>query len=347
MIDGDRIPITNTNGVVGRPQEEWKVTLAKYEDMRDGVWDPRRRLADMDLCGVWASLCFGSIPWGFAGKRFSHMRDPEVGLASLRAYNDWMLEEWCGTDRDRLIPCQLSWLRDPEVGAAEIRRNAALGVPSVSFSENPEGLGFPNVYGTHWDPVFRACSETGTVINLHVGSSGSAAVVSSGSGVDVSVALFPMSAFGAALDWIYARIPIRFPDLKIALSEGGASWVPVLIERLERSWRQRDASDVWTSSDPHPADLLRRNFYFCSIEDPLAFTRLDAIGEDKVMVETDYPHNDSSWPGVQALLRSEMAGVLAPDKIRKVCYENAATLYRHPLPPAEMIARSEVAPASA
>jgi predicted TIM-barrel fold metal-dependent hydrolase len=273
------------------------------------------------------------------------MRDPEVGLASLRAYNDWMLEEWCGTDRDRLIPCQLSWLRDPEVGAAEIRRNAALGVTSVSFSENPEGLGFPNVYGTHWDPVFRACSETGTVINLHVGSSGSAAVVSSGSGADVTVALFPMSAFGAALDWIYARIPIRFPDLKIALSEGGASWVPVLIERLERSWRQRDASDVWTSSDPHPADLLRRNFYFCSIEDPLAFARLDAIGEDKVMVETDYPHNDSSWPGVQALLRSELAGVLAPDKIRKVCYENAATLYRHPLPPTEMIARSEVAAA--
>jgi predicted TIM-barrel fold metal-dependent hydrolase len=215
-------------------------------------------------------------------------------------------------------------------------------VKAVSFSENPEGLGFPNIYSDHWDPVFRACAETETVVNLHVGSSGSAPLVCSDSSADVSVALFPMSSFAAALDWIYARVPMRHPDLKIALSEGGASWVPVLIERLRRAYRQAEASDVWSPSDPDPVDILRRNFYFCSIEDPLAFAMLDVIGEDKLMIETDYPHNDSSWPNAQALVRFEVDGVLSPDRIRKVCYENAAALYRHPLPPDDLTARSVV-----
>src|SRR5207247_2313253 len=123
--------------------------------------------------GVWASLCFCSTMWGFAGTRLQKMKDPEVGLACIQAYNDWMLEEWCGAAPERFIPCQLPWLGgDADAAAAEIYRNAERGVHSVSFSENPEALGYPNVYDRYWDPFFRACEETQTVVNLHVGSSG-------------------------------------------------------------------------------------------------------------------------------------------------------------------------------
>jgi len=297
------------------------------------------RLHDMDVAGVWSSLCFGSTVWGFAGTKFSTMADPEVGLACLRAYNDWMIEEWCSAAPDRYIPCQLPWLRDAEAAADEVRRNAARGLRAVSFSENPEGLGFPNIYDRRWDPFLAACEETETVLNLHVGSSGTTRQPCSSSPSNVNVALFPVSGLEALIDWIYAGIPVRFPRLTIALSEAGVSWVPMALERLRRAYRH-DVGHDWPEGAPEPDELVRRNFVFCSIEDPSAFRALDIIGEDNVMVETDYPHFDSTWPGCQQMVRGQLEH-LPPAVIRKVCFENAARVYRMPLPPPDLVATSE------
>ena len=93
-------------------------------------------------------------------------------------------------------------------------------------------------------------------------------------------------------------------------------------------------------------ELLRRSFWFASLEDPSAFRLLEVVGEDRLMVESDYPHGDSTWPDTQALLRSETEGVISPADIRKVCHENAAALFRHPLPPADWLAASVVGSAS-
>ncbi|WP_231974836.1 amidohydrolase family protein [Mycobacterium sp. E1747] len=343
IIDDVRVPIVMSNGASGRPISEWSLAACRFEEFRQGVWDPEARIRDMDLVGVWAQLCFGSIVWGFAGTRFAKMRDPELGLACLRAYNDWMLEEWCGAAPERYIPCQLPWLADPEIAAQEIRKNAARGFRSVSFSENPEGLGFPNIYNQSWDPFFRACEETGTVVNLHVGSSGKTQVPTTSSAEEVTVALFPVSGLEAVMDWVYSGVCLRFPELKIALSEAGVSWVPMALERLRRAYRQRDGiGHGWPNGEITPMELVHRNFYFTSIEDPSAFRLLDIIGEDHVMVETDYPHFDSTWPNCQAMVRGEMADLPA-ETVRKLCYENAARVYNHPLPPVELIARSEIA----
>jgi predicted TIM-barrel fold metal-dependent hydrolase len=342
-VEAKRMPIILTNGAAGRVFAEWKgAARCRYDEFRRSVWDPKARLADMDLTGVWASLCFPSVLWGFAGWRFARLHDRELGLAALRAYNDWMLEEWCGTDPDRYIPCQLTWLADPELAADEIRRNAARGVSAVSFSENPEGLGFPSIYDDYWDPFFRACEETGTVINLHVGSSGRTVNPSSASPPDAIAALFPITGIETVVDWIFARIPVRFPALKIALSEAGVSWVPMVIERLRRAYRMVDASESWTRDDPDPVELLLRNFWFTSLEDPSAFRALELIGVDNVMVETDFPHMDSTWPGCQSMVRSQLES-LPRDVIEKVCFRNAAELYRHALPPDSLIAAAEVA----
>jgi predicted TIM-barrel fold metal-dependent hydrolase len=342
VIDGKRIPILLANGTCGREMSEWGSIAASYDEMRRAVWDPSARLHDMDISGVWASLCFGSIVWGFAGTRFSQIADPALGLACLRAYNDWMLEEWCGAAPDRYIPCQLSWLRDAEVAALEVQRNAKRGFRAVSFSENPEGLGFPNIYDRSWDPFFRACEETQTVVNLHVGSSGTTKKPCSSSAEPVSTALFPVSGLEALIDWIYAGIPMRFPNLVIALSEAGASWVPMAIERLGRAYRQSSVvGKEWPGGIVTPQEIVARNFVFTSIEDPSAFHNLDLIGEDNVMVETDFPHLDSTWPHSQAMIRSELGGI-APDVARKVCYGNAARIYRFSPPPVSLIAGSEV-----
>lgn len=338
-IDGALHPITPANGAVGRPVAEWTVAPQKFEEFRRGVWDPVERLADMDLAGLWASLNFPSIMWGFAGRRLTAMRDGEAAWAAFRAYNQWMVEEWCGVAPDRYIPCQLPWLNDPEVAASEVRRNAELGFKAVSFTENPEALGLPGIHGHDWDPFLAACEETGTVINLHVGSSGSTHFPSKDTPVDAKVALFPVSGIVSVVDWIYSRIPLRFPGLRIAMSEAGASWVPMVIERLHRAYRQVDASGSWSLSDPDPAEVLHRNFWFTSIEDPSAFRMLDVIGDGNVMVEADYPHPDSSWPDVQGMVRGQLEH-LPVASIRRLCFENAAALYRHPEPPPAWLSRS-------
>jgi predicted TIM-barrel fold metal-dependent hydrolase len=341
VVEGGHIPITIANGSSGRPPREWTNTAQRFDDFRPGVADSTLRLADMDLNGVWASLCFPSLVWGFAGRVFAAMRDLQVGLACVRAYNDWMIEEWIGPHRDRYIPCQIPWLADPAIAAEHIEANASRGFRAVTLPESPDRLGFPSIHSGAWDPFFRACEETGTVINLHVGSSGWVQRPSADSPVEVAVALFPVSGISAVVDWLYARVPLRFPGIKVALSEAGVSWVPMVLERLSHAYRYVDASGAWTPADPRPDDVVRRNFWFGSIDDPSAFRMLDLIGDDHIMVESDYPHGDSTWPDTQRLLRSNL-GHLDHRTIQKIAYGNAAALYRHAPPPPEWISASVV-----
>lgn len=342
VIDDERFELLVHECSVGRPISEWTLAPAKFEEFRPGTYDVHARVADMDINGVYASLNFPSSTWGFAGRRLSLMKDERIALLSLRAYNEWMMEGWCGVYPNRFIPCQLPWLRDPTLAAAEIRRNSEHGFKAVSFSENPELMGLPHIYSDHWDPFFEACQETETVINLHVGSSGTVNRPSSVSPFAVTASLFPMSGIATIVDWIFAKVPLRFPKLKIALSEAGVSWVPTIIERLNKSYRQIEGLGVrWAPSDPTPTDLLHRNFWFTSIEDPSAFRVLDIIGEERVMLESDYPHPDTSWPDTQVVARTGLSH-LEPETIKKLCYENASQLYRHEPPPDQFIARSVI-----
>jgi predicted TIM-barrel fold metal-dependent hydrolase len=340
LINGNKTPIVVTDGAVGRPISEWDLAPQKYEEFRTGVWEVSARVKDMDLNGVWASLNFPSTVWGFCGTQFARIPDRATGLACVRAYNDWV-HEWCGSYPERFIASQLPWLADPVQAAHDIRVNAERGFKAVTFSENPESLGLPSLYSGEWDPFFAACQETGTVLNLHVGSSGAVLRPSSQSPAEVSTALFPVNGFIALIDWIYARVPLKFPDIRIMLSEGGVSWVPMAHERLRRVYRQREGSKVWLATDPDPIELVQRNFWFTSIEDPSAFRMLDLIGTDRVMVESDYPHKDSSWPETQGLLRDQLS-TLPRNIVSKICFENAASLYRHPAPPESLLRESQL-----
>ena len=338
QISGRDVYITGNDGTVGRPRPQWFTRAMRRSEFRAAVLDADERIADMDLAGVWASLNFPSLTWGFAGYVLSRLPDEDLALACVRSYNDWVVEEWWGSHPDRFVPCQLPYLGDPERAAEEVRRNATRGVHAVSFSENPVGIGYPSLYSGYWDPFFQACAETQTVLNLHVGSSSNIHRPSPESPSSVMIALFPLNGVETMIDWIFARVPVRFPTIKIAMSEAGVSWVPMALERLDRSSRIQSSMGQfrWPEDDPCPVEVAHRNFWFTSIEDPSAFRLLDVIGEDKVMLEIDYPHGDGTWPDSQALFRTEMEH-LPRSVITKIAYENASALYQHPLPPPSMI----------
>jgi predicted TIM-barrel fold metal-dependent hydrolase len=297
-----------------------------FDEIRSATWDVHDRVRDMDINGVAASLNFPSAPFGFAGQVFMRMKDQELGLASMRAYNDWIHEEWVAPYPERMLPCQITWLADPKLAAAEIERNAARGFTSVTFSENPWKLGQPSIHQPHWDPFLRACEETGTVINLHVGSSSETFVPSPDSTQALAV-LFPINGMAACADWLYAGIPVRFPELRIAMSEGGIGWVPMLLDRVDYS--QRHGVDRPYFGGEDPVELVRRTFWFTTFSDGRSLGLRHEIGVDRIMVETDYPHSDSSWPDTQALLATQLQGV-PDDEAERLTWRNAVELYRHP-----------------
>jgi predicted TIM-barrel fold metal-dependent hydrolase len=325
------IPMTGGNAVAGRPPSEYSMEPIRYDQMRRGAWDVDARIHDMDTAGVWSSLCFPSMVAGFGGARFWEAKDQELGLASLRAWNDWHAEAWAGAYPERFIPLGLTWLGDPEIAADEVRRNAARGFRAMSFPEMPEKLGLPSVHTGYWDPMLRACEETGTVLCLHVGSASSIVGGSSDAPPDVVTALFFVGAIITTTDWLFSKVAVRFPQLKIALSEGGVGWVPALQDRIEHCFRYKEFTGGWIGEDLHPLEVLSRNFYFCALDDKSGFQMLDRVGEDRVMVECDFPHADSTWPDTQEYMHNQL-GFLAPETIEKLTWRNATELYGLPIP---------------
>src|SRR5256885_244727 len=120
----------------GRPKEECGVTPTAFDEMRAGCFDVPERVKDMSAGGVLACMCFPSFP-SFSGRLFLACEDKELALAVVQAYNDWHIDEWCGTYPGRFIPMALPVLWDAELSAAEVRRVAKKGCHSITFTENP------------------------------------------------------------------------------------------------------------------------------------------------------------------------------------------------------------------
>ncbi|MBF6556387.1 MAG: amidohydrolase [Acidimicrobiales bacterium] len=330
-FDGHRYSQVGMNAVAGRRPECVTLEPTRFEDMRRGCWDIDARIADMDLNGVWASLNFPSMITGFSGRVFSGASDPELGLAVTRAWNDWLYEAWWQPYPDRIIPGGITFLSDPEHGAAEIRRNAERGFRSVTLPERPHRIDLPSLFSGYWDPIIAACEDTDTVISLHVGSSGMPDMPPDSPLVALGATLFGQMSLTACAEWLWSGLPVRYPKVKIAMSEGGIGWVAMLLDRLDNIVDRSGYGRDYDASGLLPAQVLERNFWFCTIDDPSTIETRHRIGVDHIMVEVDYPHGDSTWPDTQAVIQ-RCWGHLPVEDLRKMTHQNAARLYRWPLP---------------
>lgn len=329
-FDGQRFTQVGLNAVAGRRPEHYSLEPARFDQMRRGCWDLEARVADMDAAGVWASMNFPSMITGFCARVFSGCSDPDLGLAVTRAWNDWLYEEWYSPHPDRIVPLQIPWLADPEVAAAEVRRNAARGFRAISLPERPHRIGLPSVASDHWEPLLAACAETGTVVALHVGSTGLPDLPPDAPALQLGGTLFPALSLQACAEWLWSGHPVRFPDLRILMAEGGIGWVAMLMDRLDNIVDRARYTTGW-DSDLRPTDVLARNFWFGSIDDPSTVSTRHRIGIENILLETDYPHSDGTWPDVQRVVLDGWADA-SDAELRAVTHENAAALLDHPLP---------------
>jgi len=328
-FDGAQFSQVGMNAVAGRRPETVKLEPFRFEHMRPGCYDVHARVHDMDINGVWASLNFPSMITGFCGRVFFNASDRDVGVACVRAWNDWLFEEWYQEFPERIIPLGITYLADPEIAAAEIHRNAARGFTGVSMPERPHMIGLPSLWDReHWDPIIRACIETDTVVSLHVASAGGVTAPPGAPTLQVGATLFGSQSLQACAEWLWSGFGLDHPTLKIAMSEGGIGWVAMLLDRLDNII---DRSGYGLGWDMRPADVLKRNFWFCTLDDPSTIDTRHRIGVENIMVETDYPHGDGTWPDTQLVIEKYW-GHIPKEELRAMCSENAAALYRHPLP---------------
>ena len=317
--------ITNVglNAVAGRPREEYDIEPTRLDEMRKGCWDVDERVMDMNAGGVVGSLCFPSMP-GFAGRVFMSANDDDIAGAMVTAYNDWHVYEWCGKHPGRFIPLGVPMIWSAEQTAKEVHRLADMGCHAITFPENPEPLGQPTLHDPYWDPFWRACEERGTVICMHIGSSSKLAMTTPDAPIDVLITLQPMTIVQAAADLVWSRVLKEFPNIKIALSEGGIGWVPYFLDRIERTY---DMHHHWTGQDlgdMTPTERFLKNVLLCFISDPVGVHLVDRIGSGNICWEMDYPHSDSAWPNGPEDLHADITSAgLGADDIANITHRTA------------------------
>lgn len=325
LYEDKRISVKRTIAAAGYPADEVELKSVSYDDMRPGCWQPGARLADMDLNGVEAQLCFPNLP-RFCGQLFLWGKDKELSKLCVEAYNDWMVEEWGGSSGGRLLPLCLIPLWDVELAVAEVRRNAARGVRAVAFTELPTYLDLPSIYTGYWDRFFEVCQETGTVLAMHIGSGTVTPKASPDSPDAVAATIIFGNSVTSLTDFLFSGVLHRYPGLKLLYAEAQIGWIPYVIERCDDVWEtHRGWSNSQLFCPEPPSTYYHRQVYSCFFKDAVGIQMLDEVGLDNVVFETDYPHQDGTWPWSREAAASQF-GHLEQSAVDQIARGNAIEL---------------------
>ena len=318
-------PNVGLNAVAGRPPEEYGFEPTSFRQMRRGCYDIHERVRDMNANGLLASMCFGSFP-SFCGLLWVRAKDKALAHVMQQAYNDWHIDEWCAAYPGRFLPLAQLPLWDIDLMTREVRRVARKGCHAVAFPENPTLISMPSIHDRAWDPFWKACSDEQVALAIHIGSVWQPQPPSGDSAPETMMAGVPVASLHTASDFVFSEIFRRFPDLRVALSEGGIGWIPYFLERIDYLNERHSAWTRWKFSGEHPSDVFRRHFLCCFIDDNTGVRSRQEIGVDIISWECDYPHSDSTWPGSPERLMQSLAGVPDAD-VDKITHANALRFF--------------------
>jgi predicted TIM-barrel fold metal-dependent hydrolase len=285
-----------------------------YEAARPSGWDPVERLKDQDLDGVVAEVLYSTL-----GIAVFNVKDIELQLACLRAYNDW-LAEFCTHDPRRLIGIGLYSLAAlPDV--TEVERCAKIGLKGIMIlaSESNE-LPYSD---ERFDPLWRAAADTGLPISLHKPLvSGMPLTPAMPTMADLQIHVIHVVE-QCITRLVYGGVFERFPKLKIVSAENDVGWIPNWVQRLDHVHSK--------IANPQrlplkPSEYVKRNVWATFQDDRLGPATWKFFGEDNYMWASDFPHADSTFPNSMKVIEENFAGVPA-EVTRKIIFETANRLY--------------------
>jgi predicted TIM-barrel fold metal-dependent hydrolase len=312
------------NAVAGKPMETWGAEPSRFEDMIPGCYDPQERAKDLISNGILASVAFPTLP-GFAGRKFQTFADKELALLCVRAWNDFILEEWCAAQPELFVPMTIAPVWDVTLAVAETERALAQGTKALCWMEDPANLGLPGYHTDYWDPLFALCEQARLPVCMHIGGA-MPAVSLEGRVPMVEIAAAFSQAARSSVNMMVSPIPRKFPNIKLVWSEGGIGWITAAIERADRQWERHKHWTQIPYGDVLPSEVAKRNMWFCMIEEPLGLQYRHHFAVDHIVWESDYPHADTPFPNTQAACKALFERV-PQEEIDMITHQNAEALF--------------------
>jgi predicted TIM-barrel fold metal-dependent hydrolase len=324
------VPVSRLAACAGEDPDTFRMGApTRYDDLRKGVYDPVARVADMDLDGVERHACLPTMI-GVGGTRLLQFDDRDLARACIQAYNDFIIDEWCGAAPGRFISVALLPQWDVAVAAAEAERVVGKGVHAVAFVEDPTSVGFPSWHGRYWNPALAVVHEAGVPVLLHMQSVPVRMVPGPDTPFGVHLTLMYCSSMATMVNLLFSPVFLDFPELKVILAEGGLGWIPFLLEKADFLWERHRAYARNPLVDPpvRPSELFRGHIYGAiQSHDDAGIRARHTIGVDQILWQCDYPHADSAWPESADLLGTQLREIPAVERVA-ILGGNARRVFR-------------------
>ena len=294
------------------------------------AYDPVARLQAMDADGVDYSVLYPTVS-GLAGETFGRLSDPELELVCVQAYNDWLLETWAQAS-ERFIPQCIVPVYPGERAAQEIRRCIEKGHRGVIFPAVPMHLreDLPHINEPDYDPIWEVCQSFQVPVCFHAGSSKAMQFpayphLSPGLSASLEAMTRPISTVQVVANFLYSRILLRFPELRVVFAETSLAWGAYELETADHQFeRQRLHLEGY---DLKPSEMFHRQCYMTGWYDRAAIETRHYLGVGNILWGINLPQSTSTWPTTREYLTKCFDGVPAEDKER-ILWGNAAKLYR-------------------
>jgi predicted TIM-barrel fold metal-dependent hydrolase len=340
VFDGHPAGRFNAAGVVGRDgtKESAHIALRQWtiDQVHEGAYDPKIRLGVMDECGIDAQIIYPSTI-GLGGQFLGVSDDPALCRLAIEMYNDAQAEVQAESN-DRLLPLPLMPAWDIDTCIAEAKRVAAMGARGVNMTSDPQDLGAPDLASRDWDPFWEVCVSLHLPVHFHIGASittmswyGNYPWPSHANNTRLAIggALLFIGNARVVANVILSGMFDRHPDLKMVSVESGCGWIPFILETLDYEMSE-NAPDELRQMKKMPSEYFKSNmyatFWFENNRNKLP-ELIEAVGEDNILFETDFPHPTCLYPRPLETVQAKMA-TLSPEARRKILGENGRQLYR-------------------
>lgn len=328
VVDGNKLPL-NGVALAGAVMADRANEPQRWEDVPPAAYVPAERLKAMDVDGVDYSVLYPTVA-GIAGETFGRLTDPELELACVQAYNDWLIDEWASVS-PRFIPQCIVPIWPIDAAVKEIRRAVGRGHKGVVYPAVPMDLReVPHINEPDYEPLWAVCAELQVPLCLHAGSSTRILFpaykdLTPGLASALSALTRPVSNVQIVANFLYSRILIRHPQLKVVFAESSLAWGAYELETADHQFeRQRLDREGY---ELRPSEMFRRQCYLTGWYDRAALDSRHFLGVENILWQTNFPHATSTWPTTREVIARSFQNV-PEDERAKILWGNAARLYK-------------------